>query len=44
MGVSSFIPDDTIDIQSIISRADEALYLAKEEGRNQIALFEISCN
>ncbi len=39
MGVSSFIPDETIDMQSVISRADEALYMAKEKGRNQVVLF-----
>lgn len=35
IGVSAFIADDT-DIQQAINRADEALYAAKEAGRNRV--------
>ena len=33
-GVSVVHPDDTIE--SLVSRADQALYLAKESGRNNV--------
>lgn len=37
-GVSSLRADDSLD--SLVYRADNALYIAKEEGRNQIQLLE----
>jgi len=35
IGVSTF-PEDGLDAKTMISRADEALYKAKEEGRNRV--------
>jgi diguanylate cyclase (GGDEF)-like protein len=35
-GVASIIPDDSLTHFSLIKRADEMLYLAKQKGRNQI--------
>jgi polar amino acid transport system substrate-binding protein len=38
MGVTDFVPNDTI--VSMISRADKALYRAKEHGKNRVASHE----
>ena len=38
MGVTDFVPNDTI--VSMISRADKALYRAKEHGKNRVAFYE----
>ncbi|MEE9911840.1 MAG: diguanylate cyclase [Deltaproteobacteria bacterium] len=39
-GVNSRIPDFSARSDSIVAGADKALYLAKQRGRNQVAVFE----
>ncbi|TWT25449.1 GGDEF domain-containing protein [Planomicrobium sp. CPCC 101110] len=39
LGVASF-PENAEDIQSLIQKADEALYEAKRKGKNQVCLYE----
>jgi diguanylate cyclase (GGDEF)-like protein len=36
LGVSACVPSDECTLQSLIAAADEALYAAKREGRNQV--------
>ena len=36
LGVTEFLPDDTTD--AAIKRADEAMYMAKRAGRNQVVV------
>ncbi|MFK7733800.1 MAG: GGDEF domain-containing protein [Pseudomonadales bacterium] len=36
IGVASLLNDDNYDAQQLLSRADKALYLAKENGRNRV--------
>jgi diguanylate cyclase (GGDEF)-like protein len=38
IGVASTVPDPTISKRKLIRMADEALYYAKEDGRNQVVL------
>jgi diguanylate cyclase (GGDEF)-like protein len=38
IGIASF-PDDAKDIQALIDRADEAMYKAKEAGRNRVYVY-----
>jgi len=38
VGISLF-PNDTDNIDELIKRADQAMYLAKENGRNQYVFF-----
>jgi diguanylate cyclase (GGDEF)-like protein len=38
IGVASTVPDTTISKRKLIRMADEALYYAKEDGRNQVIL------
>ena len=38
IGVAVFMPDDPIDMAALLARADQAMYRAKAEGKNRIAL------
>ncbi len=38
LGISSTIPDDQIPPDTLINRADKALYTAKQQGRNQYVI------
>jgi two-component system sensor histidine kinase/response regulator len=42
-GVAVF-PDHGIDIDTLLSRADQALYRSKEEGRNQVTCFSVTAD
>jgi len=39
IGVASF-PDHGADLQSIVNKADQAMYLSKKTGRNRVTLFD----
>ncbi|RCS30831.1 bifunctional diguanylate cyclase/phosphodiesterase [Rhodanobacter denitrificans] len=41
MGLS-FFPDDAGDTQTLLKHADEAMYAAKHEGRNNFQIYEVS--
>ncbi|KAA3616553.1 MAG: diguanylate cyclase [Calditrichaeota bacterium] len=40
MGVATF-PEDAIDFDGLVGVADRRLYMAKDNGRNQVAVFDI---
>jgi diguanylate cyclase (GGDEF)-like protein len=40
-GITTVVPDDDTTVQSLIMRADEALYAAKVQGRNRFFSFEM---
>ncbi len=44
MGVASVIPTQVESPQSLIAKADEALYYAKEKGRDRIVFFHRDCS
>ncbi len=44
LGVSIFNIDNDTDLQSVLKRADEALYEAKETGRNKVCMNIVGCN
>ena len=39
IGIASMKPGEQIDVRQFINRADQALYMAKEEGRNRFTVF-----
>jgi len=38
----SFFPDDATDAETLLKHADEAMYVAKRQGRNKFHIYEIS--
>lgn len=41
LGISSFIPDERLSPQTLVTYADIALYRAKQAGRDRVCLYEI---
>ncbi len=39
LGVASFKDGDSISLDTLVDRADEMLYLAKDKGRNQVCIY-----
>jgi PleD family two-component response regulator len=40
-GITTCVPDETTTAEGMLTRADQALYVAKEKGRNRFFSFEM---